>query len=318
MNGADNRRPSHVFVMGDLVLDLVVSAHGGLRYGTDAPGTISPRPGGSAANFAAWCARLGYPAVYAGRVGADALGRALTEDLREEGVDVRASVDPEASTGVILALLDQTGERSMVISPGANHRLDEYDIPEDAVANAALVHLTGYSFFWNAPRRAAHRAMAIAKSAGVPVSVDPSSVELLKEFGPGAFLEEVSGARFFLPNLDEGRLLTGASEPEAVVNHLASLFPVVGLKLGAEGCLCAIRPAGDPAGSAPVFVSVPARKRYQDVVVDTTGAGDAWDAAFVTGFLHCKDTEKAASLANRVAAWVVTRPGARPKGWGER
>lgn len=303
---------SHIFVIGDLVLDLVVSAPEGLRYGTDAPGVISPRPGGSAANFATWCTRLGVPTIYAGRVGADPLGRALSDDLREEGVDFRGSLDPEAPSGVILALVDQNGERSMVISPGANHRFDESDVPEDAVAGAALVHLTGYSFFWEAPRRAARRVLDIARSAGVPISVDPSSVELLRRFGPRTFLEEVHGARFFLPNLEEGRLLTGVSDPEEVVNALVHPFPVVGLKLGAEGCLCAIRP---PGGGAPLVVRAPAEGLGRTGAIDTTGAGDAWDAAFAVEYLRCGDMQKAASLANRVAAWVVARPGSRPKGW---
>lgn len=294
-----------VVVLGDLVLDLVAIAPGELNHGTDTRGEIFPRPGGSAANTAAWLARLGQPVRFAGRVGADPLGQALIAGLSGEGVEVLVAEDPHAPTGIILSLISPGGERSMIISPGANHRLVPADLPLSALSGAGLLHLTGYSFFWDAPRRAARAALAAARRRGIAVSVDASSAALLAQHGPDRLLAEVAGARCFLCNLDEGRLLTGRHEPGAVLDALAAAFPVVGLKLGPGGSLVA-----GPDGR----VEQPA---LPAAATDSTGCGDAWDAGLLSALQGGHDLARAARLAARAAAWVLARPGAVPPGWSE-
>ena len=290
-------------VVGDLVLDLIAMTPGQLDRGTDTRGEIYPRPGGSPANTATWLARLGQPVLFVGRVGADPLGASLVAGLRTEGVDPRVAVDSGAPTGIILSLVEPGGERSMLISPGANRELAPSDLPLDALATASLIHLTGYSFFWEAPRRTALAALAMAREHGIRVSVDASSTALLAQYGPQRLLSELAGVDCFVCNLAEGRLLTGRHEPAAVLDALAGAFPTVGLKLGAAGSICA-------QGSLRVEQGACAT-----TALDSTGCGDSWDAGLLAGRLAGADLAGAARLAACTAAWVAARPGAVPPGW---
>ena len=304
-----------VVTLGDLVLDMEASTPQPIRQAHDNPGRVLANPGGSAANVAAWVARLGLPVRFAPRVGSDTLGEALVADLRRDGVEVLAAQDPERPTGVILIWLDETGERSMVISPGANHALTASDLPEDLMEGAGLLHLTGYAYFWPEPRTAARRAVEMAAAAGAWISLDPSSGHLMEQRGLDAFWQDAASAHILLPNLDEGRALSGETEPERVLEALAGRFPVVALKLSADGALLA---------SGDVRVRLPAERVR---AVDTTGAGDAWAAAFLSTLLRKawrgpgtqprpteENLRQAGEAANRLAAWVVTRNGARPRG----
>lgn len=297
-------RTGRIVVAGDFVLDLVAEHPGQLHKGSDTLGSIYPRPGGSAANTATWLARLGHAVDFSGRVGADPLGDALIAHLQREGVTPCVGRDDAAPTGTVVALIDASGERSMLISPGANHRYGPDDVPADRLPGAALLHLTGYSFFWEPTRAAAERLLALAREHMVPVSVDASSAALLRACGPDAFLAAVAGVNYFLCNLDEGQTLTGQSEPAGVLTALAARFPVVGLKLGAAGSIVA-------AGAGRW------RVRAEPVTgpLDTTGCGDAWNAGFLAGLLQGRDCRSAARLGAAVAAWVCARPGAVPPHW---
>jgi len=99
--------------LGDLVEDIVVRHDGLINEASDTAAQITRRLGGSAANVSAATARLGYGSRFLGQVGTDAIGRALVDELNDEGVDVSA-VRRSGTTGTIVALVDQTGERSML------------------------------------------------------------------------------------------------------------------------------------------------------------------------------------------------------------
>ncbi|MGE5674090.1 MAG: carbohydrate kinase family protein [Mycobacterium leprae] len=295
----------YAVVMGDFVLDLVALTPGALHRGSDTVGQIYPRPGGSAANTATWLARLGQPVRFIGRVGSDPLGSVLVAGLRAEGVEPLVAVDPTEPTAVIMALVEPDGERSMLISPAAAHRLGPADVPESAFRRGSVLHLTAYSFFWESTRAAAHRAMALAKANGMALSVDASSTALLVEYGPDRLMAELAGVQHFFCNLEEGQRLTGYQTPAAVLDALAAQFPVVGLKLGAAGSLCA---AHGKRVEQPAWPATPA---------DSTGCGDSWDAGLLAGLLAGLDLAEAVAVAARTAAWVVARPGAVPQGWSE-
>ncbi len=285
------------FAFGDLVLDVVARVEGALEPDTDTPSDVFPAPGGSAANFAVWSARLGTPVRFATRVGDDLLGRALVEDLRREGVEVHAALDPERPTAVLVLLAEGT-RRHMMVPRGANHFLDASDLPERALRSAGWLHVTGYSFFWEATAQAAEKALAIAREEGLPISFDPSSAGFIRRRG----LKIPEGVQVLLPNRDEVLALTGAPSPEEAARQLGERVPLVAVKLGPEGALLCERgrltrvPAAEPDGP----------------VVDTTGAGDAWGARFVAALRRWRSPEEAAAAANRLAARLVARMGARP------
>ena len=136
-----------VVVCGDVINDMLVKPLDGLGSwpGSDTPATILARPGGSAANQAAWMAHLGADVVFAGRVGArDAAYH--RRELARAGVRAHLAADREAETGSIVIMVAPDGERTMFTDRGANLRLRRSDVQAGLLDGAVALHLTGYTF----------------------------------------------------------------------------------------------------------------------------------------------------------------------------
>jgi sugar/nucleoside kinase (ribokinase family) len=264
---------------------------------------ISASPGGSAANQAAWLGHLGCDVVFAGRCGARdaAYHRASLESY---GVDARLAVDAEAQTGTIVIMVSADGERTMFTDRGANLRLLASDV-RGLLDGAAALHLTGYTFFAPSLRAVASSLIADARSRGIAVTIDPGSAAFLARLAPGEFVSWTSGANVCFPNIDEASVLTGATEPLTMAGELTKHYGVVVLKLGAAGCVLAV-----PGESAVVVPGAAAAE-----VIDSTGAGDAFCAGFLSRWLATDEVTlaDAAQYAVRIAATAVTKLGGRPR-----
>lgn len=287
-----------IVAIGDFMLDVVVQAASPLQPGGHCLAQAQVSPGGSAANFAVWARRLGADVGLIGRVGDDLIGRALLRDLEQEGVVSGVNVGEE-TTGLALALVGEDGSHTMLGARGATAALSVADLHRPLLDQAELLHVTAYSFFEDAPRAAALSAMKYIKDQGRQISLDPSAYRYLQSVGPKAFLALTRGTDIFLPNLDEGRVLTGEREPRRVIGALLKYFPVVALKMGPDGAM---------AGTDGTIVHHPG---FAVPVIDTTGAGDAFAAAFVVSWLNHQDLALAVREGNRVAAGVVQIAGAR-------
>jgi ribokinase len=293
-----------ILAVGDLVWDVVVKPDSKLLPGGDTTGQVLLSPGGSAANTAAWISRVGGDAGFVGSLGADFFGDAIARDLESEGVKTWLTRTKERDTGVVLVLVDEHGQRSMVTNQGADFALRPEDLPRDVLASASHVHLTAWSLFTDPPRSAALEAARIAQQSGATVSLDPASFQMIQEFGREAFIELFKGLQIdiLFPNREEGQALTDQEEPEAIASKLQELFPntLVVLKLDNEGCYVKSEETGQLCPTHSVQA------------VDTTGAGDSFNAAFLSSYLASKDAIYAAQTANSIAGWVVARTGARP------
>jgi len=297
-----------VLVVGDVINDVLAQAPWPLALGDDNPAVIKSRPGGSAANQAAWLATLGLDVVFAGRVGArDA--EFHRRELARLGVEPLLAADESAPTGSIVVLVGPDGERTMITDRGANLRLRPADVPAALLDGAALLHLTGYSFFEPGPRAVVRGLLAAARDRRVPVTVDPGSAAFLAapSVGPAAFLGWTRDAAVCFPNLDEAAVLTGvdappaAADPAAMAAVLVGYYRAVVIKLGADGAVFAAR------GSAPGRVAAePAAVR------DTTGAGDAFCAGFLAAWLGGAPLAAACAAAASTAARAVSGLGGRP------
>jgi sugar/nucleoside kinase (ribokinase family) len=291
---------TRLVVLGDVMVDAVCRLDGPIALGSDAPARIEFGYGGSAANVAAWAAVApGATAapVLVGRIGADERGRAAEAELRAVGVETRLAQDPERPTGTCVVLVGPDGERSMVPDPGANDRLAEGDLPDEALLEGAQLHLTGYSLVRDGSRAAARSAIARARERGLGVSVDPSSAALLSP----AFLDELGGVGLLLPNAEEAAVLSGEEEAKRAASALARRVPEVVVTLGDGGALWTdgrelLRVDAEPAPAA----------------VDTTGAGDAFAAGFLVSRLSGAAPEAALEAGCRLAAAAVRTLGARP------
>ena len=291
-----------VVVLGDLIYDLLARIEGSVAFGTDTFAPIQAVPGGSGANAAAWLASLDVETRFVGRVGDDVLGEALIADLMETGVKPHLARDASLGTGKVFVLVDGAGERTMITDRGAGDALGPEDVPEDLFDGGHL-HLSGYTLLGDSRREAALKALRLAREAGMSVSVDPSTFPLLEAVGPHHFLEWTHGADLCFPNSEEGTLLSGEKDPEHAAERLLDHYPAVVLKLGAEGAIY--------AGANGERLRVPAQPTK---VVDTTGAGDALSAGFLSAKLAGAPAEEALRKGVETAARAVERLGARP--WG--
>jgi sugar/nucleoside kinase (ribokinase family) len=300
-----------VLVIGDVINDILAETRGPLLEGADNPAQIRSRPGGSAANQAAWMGHLGLDVVFAGRVGkADAeLHKA---ELSRFGVAPHLAADESVGTGSVVVLVGADGERTMITDRGANLRLVASDVPFGLLDGAALLHLTGYTLVDPGPRPVALALIARARRLGVPVSVDPGSSAFLARLEPGEFVRWTEGAAICFPNRDEAAVLTGETDPARMAISLSAHYGAVAVKLAADGAVLAADGSG---GSGRVgrhshpprrFPALPA------VVRDTTGAGDAFCAGFLAAWLAGAGLEDAMSAAAQAAAVAVAALGGRP------
>ncbi|MGF1427546.1 carbohydrate kinase family protein [Kitasatospora sp. LaBMicrA B282] len=289
-----------LLVIGDVATDIVALLGGPLAPATDTAARISLRPGGSAANTAAWAARSGAEVRLLARVGADFADWHRAE-LLACGVHPVLTVDPQAATATVIALVDAAAERSFLTDSGAAHHLGPADWDPALLAGVGRLHLSGYLLF-SAPGRALARvAITAARAAGVPVSVDPASTGFLAELGPAAFLAAVAGAQLLLPNLAEARLLSGTADPARAAERLSADFGQAVVTLGAAGALAAER--GELRAVVPGVATA---------AVDSTGAGDAFTGAFLAARLAGADLAAATAAGCRTGATAVTVIGGRP------
>jgi sugar/nucleoside kinase (ribokinase family) len=290
-----------VLVVGDLMVDVMTVMSGPLARGSDTPARVTTTGGGSAANVAAWLAAEGVRTTYVGRVGTDALGPQAVAALGSAGVDVRVTTDPERPTGTCVVLVEPGGERSMLPDPGANAALDPADLPHEVYRPGRHLHLSGYSLLHEGSRQAATTALALAASADMTVSVDPSSAALLEHVSARSFLTWTRGVDLLLANEEEAELLAGSRDPRQAAAALGEHYREVVVKLGPDGALWQ---QGFITASAPA-------ERSGDVV-DTTGAGDAFAAGFLASWLLHPEPETALAAGNRLAASVIGKVGGRP------
>jgi len=289
-----------VVVVGDLLYDMLANVDGKVRLGTDTFTAIRAAGGGSGANTAAWLAASGVETRFVGRIGDDVFGDFLEADLREAGVDAHLARDPSLTTGKVFVLIDGAGERTMITDRGAAENLGPGDI-STSLFEGGLLHLVGYTFSGGSRREAAFTALRLARETGMAVSVDPSAVPMLEDVGPERFLAWTSGADLCFPNLEEGSLLSGRGDPDQIANDLLDHYPAVVLKLGAGGALYA-----DAEGRRWHVPAAHVR------VADTTGAGDALCAGFLSAWLAGAAPEEALRRGVGLAALAVEQIGGRP------
>jgi sugar/nucleoside kinase (ribokinase family) len=289
--------PPRVLVVGDVMTDISVEMSGPIAWGSDRRAKISALAGGSAANQAVWLAKLGLEVDFVARVGArDVFGE--SERLRAYGVTPHLAADETLETGRLIALVDVLGERSFLTDRGANDALSEADVSDALIAGASHIHLSGYSFVAPLSRETVRGLMR--RAGKTPVSVDPGSAEFLREMGARNFLEFVAGAKMLFPNAEEAATLSGRPEAEAQGVALAEKFALVVIKRGALG---AEAYAGDQRWRAVAPSAT---------IVDTTGAGDAFVAAFLAARLRGADIptclEQAVAAGSAATEFLGGRP----------
>jgi ribokinase len=283
-----------IVVLGDIAVDIVSTLRTPLARGSDAPAEVRLMPGGSGANVAVWLARLGQPVTFVGRLGDDLFGRWLSDDLAAEGVEAAVTVDRDRRTAVIQVLVEPGGERSMVPDRGANAYWKGGEAPEALIEGATLLHVVGYVLLDEESRRGALWAMRHARAHGVPISLDPSSHAPLAQLGAEGFWSLMPPLDVLLPNRTEARVLAGREDAEAALGELLRYAGVVAIKMDRDGCI---------AGTAGGRWKTPAPAAR---AVNATGAGDAFNAAFLRSWIRSGDIQAACRAGVALGTYATT------------
>ena len=278
--------------LGDLVEDIVVTLAEPLAIGTDGAGDITRTRGGSAANVASAAAQLGrVRARYLGCVGADVTGDGLVAALEHHGVDVR--VQRRGCTGAVVILVEPGGERTMVPNRGASVLLEGVD--DDWLDGLALLHVPAYGFCAEPLAASALDALGRAREHRIATSVDASSVGALREYGRGRI-------RALLSDLSPDHLLANADEAEFLALDEPGYLPYTTLVVKHGSAPTSSRPPGRGWLTVPV---VPVED-----VRDSTGAGDAFAAGYLSAVIQGDDVVTACAAGNASAAHALGRTGA--------
>ncbi|MDZ4788196.1 MAG: adenosine kinase [Blastochloris sp.] len=282
-------------------LQKVGGAKGGMEY-LEAPqmegilleliGQLTEVPGGSSANTVQALAQLGLPVTFLGKIGNDSTAQTYMQHFKQAGGDTSKFKKGDLPHARCLSLVTPDSERTMRTHLGAAVTLSPTEITVDDFKGCRHAHLEGYLLF--NPDLAQH-IIKCAHEAGCTISLDLASFEVVH--ASKAILKDLltNYVDIIFANEDEAKAFTGKeSDYAAMALELSTLCDIAAVKVGKKGSFIAQN--GKVISIAPQNVETP---------LDTTGAGDAWAAGFLYGWLTGLDLEKSGALGSRLGAEVV-------------
>jgi ribokinase len=287
----DIRKP--IVVVGSITMDLVTRTPKIPAIGQTLIGTgFETTPGGKGANQAVAAARLGYRVAMVAKVGDDAYGPALLENLKRAGVETAGMTQVSGSSGLAPMFVADDGLNAIVVVPGANGTMDCAAVDN----HAGLIRSGGMVLCQlEIPMGTLSYTLEFCAKANVPVMLDPAPAATLPETAFGQ-------VAWFTPNETEAAFYVGdgSSAEKSAELLLAKGLRGVVLKRGGDGAYVAVQ------GGKAKWV-----KPFKVDAIDTVAAGDCFNGAFAVALLEGKDPWEAARFANAAAAICVTRKGAQ-------
>lgn len=261
-----------VVVVGELNADLILQGDVTPVFGqvekliTDATLTL----GSSAGIFACGAARLGLRVAFIGKVGADEFGRFVLRVLAEHNIDTRrVLVDSTIPTGLSV-ILSRPSDRAILTFPGSIAALRYAEIDLALLSRARHLHLSSY-FLLTSLRPHVAQLLDAARAGCLSISIDTNYDP--SEQWDGGLSEVLHRSDIFLPNETEICAIAHTDDLDAALEHLARDIQTIAVKRGAQGALARHGVEIVHASAPPVDV------------IDTTGAGDSFDAGFIYGYL---------------------------------
>ena len=285
---------SAIWTMGELLVE-VMRPRAGMPL-DQAGEFIGPFPSGAPAIFIDTVARLGHPAGIIGGVGRDDFGSCLLARLRGDGVDCRLVVErDDRSTGVAFVTYFADGSRKFIYHIG-NSAAEVKEVPTlSGVSEPRFFHVMGCSLLASEPfREAILGTLNAFVEKGAKVSFDPNiRPELLRTRSLESIVGPVMAqCSVLFPGEEEILLLSGAATVEDAAERLFEnpTLELIVVKRGGRGSCVFSRDARLEVGV------------YEVDAVDPTGAGDAFDAAFLCGMLESKSPQECARFATAAGA----------------
>lgn len=286
-----------LLAVGDIAWDVLFRPSSELVWGADVYGTVDLMPGGSAANVAVWARRLGADVTLVGKLGGDRFGDLMRSHLESEGIASGVTTVTDGLTTRIGVVIRPDGEHAFVTDHSHPLAITGDDLPVSLLDGVDAVFLNGYAVFMAGSAAFASPLLDEARRRGIAVAFDPSSFSLIRRYGPVRLLDEIGRLDVLLANEDEARALAPGLAPSTLLDRAN----VVVIKQGGDGATALSADARVTSPATPVTVA------------DTTGAGDAFDAAFLVDYLPRRDLPAALASANRLGAHVASQFGAQTR-----
>jgi len=262
---------------------------------------ILPEPGGSCANTLIGIAQLGGKTAYCGMVGGDEYGRIYIEKLEQAGVSSYIAADGHL-TGSTIILVTPDAARTMNTFLGACQDLTARHVPLDALRASRMLYITGY--LWDTPgqQEAATLALETAGKAELPIAMslsDPFCVDRHQQDFKRILKDHVD---LVFANREEALALTETDNAQEAMRQLRDWCDAACITLGSHGALVS-------AGAETVYLDP-----FDVKAVDTTGAGDAFAAGFLSGRAKGQSLLQCGRLGSYFAAQVIRQMGPRLAG----
>ena len=285
-----------ICVIGSLNMDLVVNVDEMPKKGQTLIGSkFKEIPGGKGANQAVAASRLGGDVYMIGKVGNDGFGQSLLKQLKADKIKTDYVQIEEGPSGVALITVDKNAENSIVVSPGANFKLEESDIDKciDGIKESEIVVIQ-----LETPIDTIKYALEKSKELGKFTILNPAPAVKLSD-------DIIKNVDLLTPNETELEILSGVKiENEDDIKKAANVMIQKGVKqlivtLGSKGSLYLDKD------------NVKFKKSYKVEAIDTTAAGDSYTGALAVAFSKGKDIDEAMDFASKVGALCVTNVGAQ-------
>jgi len=288
-----------ILCIGDIMLDVIVLLNRPIVEGLETRAQISTQGGGAAANVASWLAYNKTPSYLVTRIGDDSAGQTLVAELNKYGVEHSSQAIANMSTGVVVVIVGREGERTMFPDSGANAGLGLSDLPD--LSQFTAVYLSAYALINPKSREGVLQIVEAVKAAGLPIILDPATVGVLMEVGVSTANDWLGFIDTIILNEEESHFLTGKENPVDAAAQLLNRVKTVVIKRGSNGALGQTRDGQ--------LVQIQAKKT---TVVNTTGAGDAFAAGFISIWGNNGELIEALESGAELAAKCVALVGARP------
>ena len=250
---------------------------------------------GGTANVATGIAQLGGKSAFIGKIGNDCFGKKISSDLRINNVKDYLGISKEHNTGMAVTIIQPNKERFFVVDRGANDYLESSDVNLDLCSNTQYLYLSGYTF-QNEKTYDLIKMIVENISDNVNVVFNPAAPNIVKENATRFTNFIKKYVNILILNENECDELIGKQD---IFEDLLPHVDALALTKGKNGSVVA------------THNKIQNIKAYPTNVIDTTGAGDAYAAAFIYGLNKGWNVVKAGNLASEVAGKVVSRIGTR-------